>query len=305
MHQFDRGRGSLGQRYFAAPNPPRGAIITYYMSPQLLTAPEEEGEEWTPPTVAVRVLDGEGNLVRNLEPKQGKDGAGVQRLVWDLRHPLSYQPTEEQRYNFFTGVLKGPFVLPGRYQIQLQVADRQHVREVEVRGDPMISLTPQDRRDWHDTLLALDQMIATSNALLTTLEKVRSELKEAQVVIEESAQAHEDLISEAGAIDDELDSIRKAMEGEATRSRAEQSGPPPIAEQLIVLYRNMAIASAPPTEDQRRLTHESHRKLGDQVQKLNTILTQSLPALWEKLAQEEIRWTPGRLIPLPPELPKM
>jgi hypothetical protein len=102
---------------------------------------------------------------------------------------------------------------------------------------------------------------------------------------------------------DELEAIRKVMKGEQERSRAEQPGLPPPADLVDLLYRSIEASTAPPTADQKRLSQSVQQKLREQAQKLNRILSQELPALQSKLDQSGIRWTPGRPISLPPELP--
>ena len=36
LHRYVRNQGSIGTDHFAAPNPPDGAILTYYVNPELL-----------------------------------------------------------------------------------------------------------------------------------------------------------------------------------------------------------------------------------------------------------------------------
>ncbi len=59
---------------FAAPNPPSGAIITYYLRESL---PEKD-------RLVVRIRDAQGRLVRDV-PARGT--VGLHRLSWDLRGP--------------------------------------------------------------------------------------------------------------------------------------------------------------------------------------------------------------------------
>lgn len=94
---------------FAAPNPPAGAIITYYLREN---GPDKE-------RLVVRIRDAQGRLVRDI-PAQST--AGLHRLHWDLRG---------------TGEGKGPVsaVLspPGVYSAQL----------VRLRGNKAESLTSE------------------------------------------------------------------------------------------------------------------------------------------------------------------
>ena len=301
MHRFDRGRRSQGQRYFRAPNPPDGAIITYYVNPRLMAEADmsTNGDDPEPePRIEVDVLDSEGHLVRRLEPQQGKDGAGVQRLVWDLRHPLAFELDPDENVRFFRGVPKGPFVLPGDYRVRLKVGTEENEQVVQVGGDPIIEITGAERKLWHDTLQTLNQMWATARAVTSTLEGVKNELDDAREAAGETAGAA--LETAIDEVEEERSAIEKVMKGEPTRSRAEQRGALPIAELVPQLYANVEAVTAPPTDVQARQTRESQQKLGEQVQRLNQLLDTTLPALRDKLDGAGVRWTPNRVIPSTP-----
>lgn len=86
--------GQFGSREYAAPNPPAGATLTYYL------------REATAEPVHLVVTDGLGGVVIEVE---GKTTAGLHRLTWDLCRP----GTSEDE--------PGPAVDPGEYLVRLQV----------------------------------------------------------------------------------------------------------------------------------------------------------------------------------------
>jgi hypothetical protein len=282
-------------------------MVTYYVNPQLMTPPpetESDGEtDWKPPRVQVDILDAEGGLVQQLEPEQGDRAGGIQRVVWDLRHPLAYRVDPEASVSFYRRAPKGPFVLPGRYQVRLTVGDVETLQSVEVRGDPIITISPEERRLWHDTLLALNRMQAASRAVVDTMESIEKEIEAARQALSHTPEAGASLEAEIRALEQELSTIREAMKGKSERSVAELPGRPPTADLIDQLYRATEAATALPTEDQKRLTREAHQELSEQVDELNRILGESLPELQHKLDAVGIRWTPGRPVPKPPELP--
>lgn len=299
MHFNDRGRGSQGQGYFAAPNPPEGAIITYYVRPDIMTGPEsDESSNWKAPKIYVDVVDTQGELVRRLEPVQGKEGTGIQRLVWDLRHPLAYEPSPEERYSFFHGNLKGPFVLPGNYRVQLKVGDVENKQEVEVGGDPLITLSEEDRRRWHDTSVLLNELMGTAQSVLRTVDTVEKQVKSAREVLARDPRLSGELDEEAESIQKILDTIHRAMSGRG-RSRSDSTEPPPLASQIRSLYRNVSGSTAAPTTDQLRLSRESHGRMSEQVEKLNELLGKTLPAFRRNLDENGVTWTPNRKLILP------
>ena len=257
-----------------------------------------------PPRVQVDILDAEGNLLRRLEPRQAEEGTGVQRLVWDLRHSLYFEPSEEEAYSLVTGDLRGAFVLPGSYRARLKVGDVERSTSIDVEGDPLIAISNEDRRAWHDTLLALDGMFATVKAVLSTAEESKDRLGEIQALLQDRSQPDESLAQQVASIEEALKEVLIAMRGKGERSRAEQPGAPPLAEGVRQLYANIEIATARPTEQQSRLTREVHDKLSRQVETLNGLLAGPVADLYRKLDDDGLRWSAGRPIPLPTEPPR-
>ena len=293
LHRYDRHWGSEGHRLFAAPNPPDGAIITYYINPDVMSSEEA-------PRVQLDILNAtKDRVVRKLLPLQGEKGAGIQRLVWDLRHPLPFDTSEDEP-SFSRGRPRGPFVLPGNYQARLSVGEATHVQSVKVMGDPLIDISLEDRRRWHDTLLTLTQMEATVRAVVSTAGEVKDRLTDVQDSLERHPDVPESLRYTARTLLAEADEILGQMSGGETRGGAEQRRQMPIASQVTRLYSSVEAATAVPTADQRRLILESREKLNEQVAKLNRLVSEALPALNDQLTQHGVSWTPGRPIGLPP-----
>ncbi|MGZ6988380.1 MAG: glycosyl hydrolase, partial [Thermoanaerobaculia bacterium] len=112
-----RDKGFQGESYFSAPNPPFGAVFTYYLKDEIETkrkarlaaekkVAEKGGDVFYPswdalrteareeePAVVLTVSDGAGNVVRRLT---GPVKAGFQRVAWDLRYPAA-NPTQPKK----------------------------------------------------------------------------------------------------------------------------------------------------------------------------------------------------------------
>ncbi|NNF17665.1 MAG: glycosyl hydrolase, partial [Gammaproteobacteria bacterium] len=111
-------KSSRGAAFFNAPNPPFGAVFTYYLPAEIKTARDTRhaadkekrtaGEDamfptWdklteeeleAAPAVVLIVKDADGNVVRHVE---GPVKAGFQRVAWDLRYPSKepYDPPDD------------------------------------------------------------------------------------------------------------------------------------------------------------------------------------------------------------------
>ena len=137
-----REKSFQGDSYETAPNPPFGAIFTYYLNEGLKTQKEirQEAEKKTEeeggviecptwielraedreekPAIILTVTDEEGNVVRRLT---GPVSKGCHRVAWDLRYPPSTPtrlkpPTMD---NPFINPPVEPLVVPGTYKVSL------------------------------------------------------------------------------------------------------------------------------------------------------------------------------------------
>ncbi len=135
-------KGCLGETYFTAPNPPFGAVFTYYLRDGVKSASEtrreaeanlvkegkpvpfpgwdalreEENEE--KPIVILTIRDEAGEVVRRIS---GPAGKGLHRVAWDLRYP-AVEPTrlEAARREPWERDPAGPFAVPGTFTVTLE-----------------------------------------------------------------------------------------------------------------------------------------------------------------------------------------
>lgn len=230
----------------AGQNPPYGAIIQYWLKQappvddEAGAAPEPgvseaQRERWlrerakqTP--VRIDVFDAAGTRVRTL---RGTNRAGVNRVVWDLRHeptldvrlrttpPDNPHVWEEKRFRgarergvFYYGlrdIKQGPLVAPGTYTLKLTVDGREApAQSLVVLKDPNSAGSDADVQA--GTQLALDVYRDTNTVvrMINRLEWTRVQLEELRRRLEAvqagaaDLEAVEALEREARAIEDEL-----------------------------------------------------------------------------------------------------
>ncbi|MEM8964238.1 MAG: glycosyl hydrolase, partial [Acidobacteriota bacterium] len=133
-------QGTQGNAFFVAPNPPYGAVFTYYLKDEIVSRREgrrriereqaragesvevpswdvlrEEDREEMPQIVLV-VSTPDGDVVRRVP---GGTGAGFHRVAWNLRYP-SAEPYRRGAWSDpWSGPTVGPLALPGSYSVQL------------------------------------------------------------------------------------------------------------------------------------------------------------------------------------------
>ena len=138
--------GHAGDAVFFGENPPAGGIIDYWLA--------ESAED-----VAVTVLDDAGETVAELE---GTGAAGVNRVVWNLRHS---EPAPEGARTRFRR--PGPLVVPGEFVVRVTANGGSSEGVLEVREDPRIAarVTDEERRAWTELLLEIGELRRSAQEL--------------------------------------------------------------------------------------------------------------------------------------------
>lgn len=130
----------LGHGAFRGPNAEYGALLNYYLPSAL-----DDG-------VRIRVRDARGATVRSFA---GPAAAGFNRVSWDLRmQPLPMDTTIYPAPSLDVGP-RGPFVLAGTYQIEVEAGGARQVTDVEVRADPLLDLSEEEQQRRYNFTLSL------------------------------------------------------------------------------------------------------------------------------------------------------
>lgn len=170
-------RYGVGNKIYAGPNPPYGALITYWLKDRPAATTAYKLEIIDPSTQ--RVI----RELRNL-PRE----AGLHRLAWDLR---SAPPTPRKEAapgaaaaaasdEDFTPAPRGPQVLPGAYTIRLTVGDQIVTKPVDVRLDPTVATPPAELSTQRSTLVRLAEMQTSVNEQLRSIDLLRDQLEQSE-----------------------------------------------------------------------------------------------------------------------------
>ena len=165
LFQYWQDYSYLGASAFNAPNPADGAIITYWLPPDVRNA-------------SLDVVRPDGRVVRELAVNPAP---GVGRVNWDLRYespPSEPDTTEVRRLSLPQPTHdirdRGPFVSPGRYALRL-TADGVTVRStVAVVGDPKLQITLLQHRDREAFLLDVLELQKKVDTLVTNVAALRT-----------------------------------------------------------------------------------------------------------------------------------
>ncbi len=323
------GKSQQGDGFFVSPNPPFGAILTYYRRDGLKSRRdarrEKEKEVWEKggdvfypswdslaaedraedPTMMVTIMDADMNVVRRFPASAG---GGFTRVAWDLRYPVPNPTTIGQREDrLFFNPYVGPMVAPGKYTALFATRIDDKLTPV---GDPVTfecvplanaSLPAKDRA----AVLAFQQktarlqraVLGAERVVDTTAERI-SYVKQA---IDDAPGASRTLRDDARALELRLLDIRTQLDGDPVKgSRNEPVGPGISARvQRIVDSHWLTTGEAPKTS--MRDYEIASAAFAPTLAALRQIVEVELPALEKKLDAAGAAWTPGRFPEWKPE----
>ncbi len=323
---FDGQKGSLGASHFVAPNPPFGAVFTYYLRDSLKTqkALRKQSEQalkkakkdipfpgWdvveaerreTAPKVWLTISNSAGEVVRRMEVPAHK---GFHRVAWDLRYPAPFAIKAEKRpagggNNGFQP--KGLMAPPGTYTAVLSkqvgstitpLSAPQTVEVVPLREGALKGATPEVAADfWRAYEAAMHSQSAIQIALNAAIDKVAA----MKTALDRSTAAAGPLDSRLHELRMELLALDQQLNGNRSKQQAGEKSRPTIGDHLFALNRGISNSTYGPTE-----THKSSLKFAnDQLKEIQGKLESSLKkstALSKDLMKAGAPWVESEVLP--------
>ncbi len=184
--------GFTGQKAFFGPNPPNGALITYYLK----NKPAEKEK------VKITVMDKDGKVIRDLD---GTGDIGTNRVTWDLRsRSVNEAPRDTENaaavsetaseqggeggvgggvggggggggFGGFQGSLR---VEPGEYTVKVAAGKLEQSTKVTVSDDPRIEIADADRAARRQALTQLGRMAQSAAAARRSITGLHTALKD-------------------------------------------------------------------------------------------------------------------------------
>ena len=318
------GKAFQGDSYFMAPNPPYGAVFTYYLKEELKSRKkqrwadeariEKAGGNETPPyptwdqlraeerelepAVVLVVSDEAGNVIRRVT---GPVKAGFQRVAWDLRYPppspIDLTPPEP---NPFAAPPAGPLVVPGKYLVRLYkridgvetpLSDAQSFNVVPLYLSIMNESDRAAVLDFQKKAARMQRDVmgaarATSDAM-TRIQYIRRALDQMEG-------ADPQLVARVNAVDTALRDINDAINGDPILGGRSEPAPPSLLDRVNNSVAGLT-TTAPPTETYRQSLGQAERDFAPLAARLRQTIEVELAAIEKQLNALGAPWTPGRL----------
>jgi hypothetical protein len=321
-----REKSFQGETLFTAPNPPFGAVITYYLKEELQTRAnkrneaekdaEKKGVEIAypdaaalraeareeEPAVVVTVKDADGNVVRRLV---GPAKAGFHRVAWDLRFPAStptsLKPGPTPTENPFYDPPAGPLATPGTYSVSFEkrvdgvLTSFGQPQSFAVESLGLQTLKAADAAE----LLAFQRKTARlQRAVLGAIEaadEALTRLKTIHKAIDDAPAAEARLGTEARRIAGALEDLLVSLRGDRVMRRRNEPTTMSTVERVESIVSSQWSTTVAPTGTSRQAYAIAADAFEAQLATLRGLLETDLRALEQAMERSGAPFTPGRV----------
>jgi hypothetical protein len=313
-----------GDAFYMAPNPPFGAVFTYYLRDEIKTRKKQrrevekeaakKGEDvfypsWDSlraedreedPAILLTVTDEEGQVVRRIT---GPVKAGFQRVAWDLRYPAA-APTkveEAPQDNPFVDQPIGPLAAPGMYRVSL--AKRVDGEVTPLAGPIEFSAVPlgmstipaKDR----GALLAFQRKTARlQRAVLGAVEatdEAKDRIAHIKKALFDTPGADPRLRNEARMLELRLLDLSRDLSGDPVLQKRNEPTPPAIVDRVQQVVFGHWNATCDATQTQLHAYEIAAGEFERTLKELQTLVEVDLVKLEDAAETAGAPWTPGRV----------
>ncbi len=318
---FSEG-GVQGHSYYRAPNPPFGAVFTYYLKEDLQSLAEQRQEEekeklenWedTPfggfdaaekerreagPEIWLTVRDADGNVVRRIS---GPTKKGFHRVAWDLRFPPmeAVGPPPDDPDDEPQGFLAAP----GTYTVSLSKRVRGETTELvgpqqfqveRLRDGALPGAEVTEVVAFWDRVAKLQRGVTAADMAVDALEKKVGDLK---VALGRTRAGPTALDDEWQTIRTELFDIVELLSGNQAKAEVGQDPPANVQTRLGKVMVGVGLSTYGPTPTHVQTLEYAEADFETVRTRLNALRQETIPAFEASLIEAGAPWTQGGLIP--------
>ncbi len=315
-------KGSQGATHYNAPNPPFGAVFTYYLADGYKTDKQSrtenekeliengddvpfpgwdavEAERRQPaPAIILTVRDSDGNVVRRIN---GPAGKGFHRVAWDLRFPAT--DAVGGGGGPFGGQPQGHLAVPGDYTVEMakqidgqttQLSGPRPFTVERMRTGALAGAEPEETVAFWKQIADLQRATSAANQVIASSREKLGNLKTA---LERSNAEPGSMGREIYQLEQDLYAIEEVLGGNQSKNQVGEKGPHTIGTRMFVATIGTGLSTYGPTPTHRRSLEIAEQEFADIRQRLKSLSEQRIPALEQRLRDAGAPWTPGSPIP--------
>ncbi len=314
-------KASQGHGFYTAPNPPFGAVFTYYLKDGFKTMEGirqeaekkliDEGEDTpfpgfevieqerreTGPEIWLTIRDADGNVVRRIS---GPTGKGFHRVAWDLRYP-SRAPVNESS----SGDGSGFMAAPGRYTVSLSKRVRGETTELagpmpfeveRLYEGVLPGATPEETVAFWDELAKMQSAVTAANR---TVSRLNDKMDAYKTALDRSRSAPAALDDQWQALRAELYDIEEALDGKQSKEEIGELKRETVGARLSAIQIGVFYSTYGPTPTHREIMGYAKEEFAQIRERLNTFMETDLPALEQAMREAGAPPVDGGPVPAP------
>ena len=321
-----RKKAMQGDAFYAAENPPYGAVFTAYLKEKIKTKKEKrqdaekqsartgqtlpypsndelraEAQE-AQPEVYFMVCDESGTPIRRVE---GNTDAGFQRVAWDLRYPAmrvkEHRADAQDDEDFPSIADHGPLVLSGNYSVRMfekvddvvtEVAAPQSFRVVT---EGAASMNAADREAQEEFLRKVARLYRAVYGASKAADDVQSRLKTIREALDETPAVQKQLGAEADQIEERDREILRELRGDRDIAKRSEPVPTSINDRVDGIMEGERFSLQKPTQTHIDAYNIAAAEFTDQLAKLHALVDVDLAKLEKEMAAAGAPWTSGQV----------
>jgi photosystem II stability/assembly factor-like uncharacterized protein len=312
-----------GDAFYAADNPPYGAVFTAYLKEKLKTKKEKRQEaekeagkknqtlpyptndelraeaEEAKPEVYFLVYDESGAAIRRVE---GSIEAGFQRAAWDLRYSAPSLPEHaDDLEDSGSAGAQGPLVISGSYSVRVfekaagGVTELGGAQNFKVVTEGAASMSAADRASQEEFLRKAARLYRAVSGALHTAEEVEARLKAIRSALRETPAAEKQLGAAADSIEQRNREILRALRGDAEMQKRNEPTATSISGRVDAILEGERFAFTKPTQTHLEDYSIAASEFAGQLDTLHVLVEVDLAKLEKDMEAAGAPWTPGRV----------
>ena len=302
----DRPKGTQGDSYFTAKNPPFGAVFTYYLKSDSKSSlairqekekallkdgksvgfpgwdtVEKERRELKSEVIFV-VSNSKGEIVRRLNAPAKQ---GFHRIAWDLRYPSPSVINRSSRQSSMLGFMAPP----GKYSVKMflnnngqvsQMSKEQFFDVVPLREGALPTKSHDEIADfwrlYENTIKIASSVQTEISNLMTTIEKTK-------LALDQSRSSSGEIEAKYSLLRNEIFDLDERVSGNRSKSGPGEKNNPTVSSRLYVVGRIMEYSTYGPTEtakEQLELSQKELSSIEDTLDNLDNDLNALLTVIY-------------------------
>ncbi|MGB7297040.1 MAG: hypothetical protein WBC70_15755 [Candidatus Aminicenantales bacterium] len=316
------GKGCLGDGFYLAPNPPFGAIFTYYLKDSLKNGAEARREEekrldkagkpvpfpgWEElrkeemedkPEIILTIADETGQVVRRIT---GPVSQGIHRIAWNLRYPpVEPVELEEREREEWEWTPEGPLVVPGTFTASLIKKEKGVLTPLAgpqtfiVESLGLATLEEKDRRASLDFQKKAGELQRAMMGAGAAAEEAANSLRHMKKALLDTPQADPKLLERAKELEVKLQESLRTLHGDRTIRRRDEASSPGLMQRVSA----QLTTTCPITETTKRQYEIAAGSFEKLLEEMRALIDQDIKKLGDALEAAGAPWTPGRRLPV-------